>query len=137
MNFQDLQNRISEYYATLDFPETKNSFENLKNKILYKWTNELKDLIINDEFTFDDFNEELNIISVDEIKSIYQIKVNRTSYPIEQKIKYIIKTNWIEGNIENKTIINEIKKINKGDKINVNLKFSGVNCYFEKLIQND
>ena len=140
MNFQDLQNRISGYYATLDFPETKNSFDNLKNIIINKLTNELKDLIINSEFTFTSFDEELNIIKVDEIKSINKIIVNGLSYPIEEKIQYIIKTSWFEGNTENKinkTIINELKTLNQGDKINVNLKFSDIYCCFEKPLPYD
>ena len=139
MKIQELQKKIKEYYDSLDYPETKNSIENLKNEIVDKFNNELKDLIIDGEFTFKYFDEEFNTIDVDEIKSFYSIKVNNTSYPIEEIIQYYIKTSWFEENTENKineTIINELKKLNQGDKIKVKLKFSGLYCYFEKLIQN-
>lgn len=140
MKIEELQKKIKEFYDSLDYPETKKGFDNLKNEIVDKWTTELIDVIINGDFTFDSFDEESNCIRVDELENLKLIKVNRTKYPIEEKIKYYINTSWFEENIENKineTILNELKKLNQGDKIKANLKFSGVHCNFEKLIQND
>jgi hypothetical protein len=136
MKFQDLQNRISEYFDTLDFPESKKNNNLIKKGIEEKWKNELINLSLNEDFTFISFSEFNNSIEVDEIEN-YNKDVDFGGYyfAYEKNIKYYLTTNYFvekrEFKIDN-NIISDIRTLNKGDKININLKFLEFNCLYEK-----
>jgi hypothetical protein len=136
MKIQDLQNKINEYYEALDYPESEKKFNLIKRDIEEKWNNELKNLSINEDFTFISFSEGINSIEVDEIENYKKDSEfsNFTTY-FEKNIKYYITTNYFVGEREFKidsNIISNIRTLNEGDKININLKFLEFNCLYNK-----